>query len=163
MKTTIKLLDERYLELLYGIKNDVEVLKNIPGEYPLNHASFIKQHKEIIKTGPSTDLAAYTIFVDNEIAGITGHFKREGKVDVEVGYFIGKDWWAKGVATSALVLHLQELQNLGFSGKVVAGHAVENIASGRVLQKAGFIRDGESEFILPDGTTVMDPHWMILL
>jgi len=38
-----------------------------------------------------------------------------------------------------------------------------NIASGRVLKKAGFHFCGEIEFTLSDGMIVMDNQWLILL
>ncbi|MCP3674411.1 MAG: GNAT family N-acetyltransferase [Gammaproteobacteria bacterium] len=57
----------------------------------------------------------------------------------------------------------ENMRALGVSGKVIGCHAVDNIASGRVLEKSGFKRDGEKAFNLPNGEVVMDPQWMILL
>lgn len=55
----------------------------------------------------------------------------------EAGYCLGAEWWGKGYATEALQAVLDLALNvIGYRG-VVAKHAVENPASGRVMQKAG--------------------------
>jgi len=163
MNIALKTLSYEHLDELYLIKNNAAVLNDIPGEYPLERDLFDENNGKIINAGPTKPQAAFTIFVDDVIAGMTGHFCREGSVQVEVGYFIGERWWGKSIATKALLLNLQEMRNLGVSGKVVGAHASENIASGKVLKNAGFSPDGESAFTLPDGSIVMDPKWMILL
>lgn len=152
-----------HLDALYSVKNNKAVLSDIPGEYPLDRDVFNETNGKIVAAGPSEKQAAFTIFVDGVIAGMTGHFSREDSRDIEVGYFIGEHWWGKGVVTQALRLNLVNMRNLGVSGKIIGCHAAENIASGRVLEKSGFKRDGEKAFTMPNGEVVMDPQWMILL
>ena len=68
----------------------------------------------------------------NQVAGNIGSWTSEGKR--EVGYWIGRAFWRRGVATEALTafLRLEETRPL------YAGVAKHNLASIRVLQKCGF-------------------------
>lgn len=57
----------------------------------------------------------------------------------EVGYWLGKDYWGKGIATAAL----QEFLTIITERPLYAHAAKDNTASVRVLQKCGFIITGE--------------------
>ena len=72
------------------------------------------------------------IIVDGEVAGNIGSWTAEGKR--EVGYWIDRAFWGRGVATEALsaFLCLEQTRPL------YAGVAKHNVASIRVLQKCGF-------------------------
>ena len=73
-----------------------------------------------------------TVIVDGEVAGNIGSWTAEGKR--EVGYWIDRAFWGRGVATEALsaFLCLEQIRPL------YAGVAKHNVASIRVLQKCGF-------------------------
>lgn len=61
---------------------------------------------------------------------------------VELGYWIARDRWGQGYATEAGRSVLQIASILGHA-RVVAGHFLDNPASGRVLEKLGFEPTGE--------------------
>lgn len=64
-----------------------------------------------------------------------------------VGYWIGREFWGRGVATAALRQFL-----LCETTRPLCAHVVKhNVASIRVLQKAGFTLVGEKTFDLPTG------------
>ncbi len=63
----------------------------------------------------------------------------------EVGYWIGRPFWGKGVATEALNAVLEALPTLLGRRGLAAGHFSDNPASGRVLEKAGFLYTGVVE------------------
>ena len=73
-----------------------------------------------------------TVTVDGEVAGNIGSWTADGKR--EVGYWLDRVFWGRGVATEALsaFLCLEQTRPLY---AVVAKH---NVASIRVLQKCGF-------------------------
>jgi RimJ/RimL family protein N-acetyltransferase len=73
-----------------------------------------------------------TIVADGQVAGNIGSFGRDGKR--EVGYWIDRTLWGRGIASAALsaFLCLEQTRPL------YAGVAPHNIASIRVLQKCGF-------------------------
>lgn len=60
----------------------------------------------------------------------------------ELGYWIGREWQACGIATEAVLGVLEIAAMLGMA-RIEAGHYLDNPASGRVLAKAGFVPTGE--------------------
>jgi RimJ/RimL family protein N-acetyltransferase len=74
-----------------------------------------------------------TVVVDGQVAGSVTSFLREGVR--EVGYWLDRAYWGRGVATAALSAFLQ----LEKSRPLYAGVARHNGASLRVLQKCGFV------------------------
>jgi RimJ/RimL family protein N-acetyltransferase len=78
-----------------------------------------------------------TILYNGQIAGTVMSFNMEGKR--EVGYWIGREYWGKGIATQALGEFLGCVNTRPIYG-VVAKH---NIGSRRVLEKCGFTMVGE--------------------
>jgi RimJ/RimL family protein N-acetyltransferase len=90
-----------------------------------------------------------TVLVDGEVAGDIVSFERLGQR--EVGYWIGRDHWGKGVATGALSAFLHH----DGSRPLIARVATRNVASIRVLEKCGFtIMDAEDDVADPLGDGV---------
>jgi RimJ/RimL family protein N-acetyltransferase len=58
-----------------------------------------------------------------------------------VGYWIGREFWGRGVASEALRQFVAEIEERPLYAYV----AVTNVASARVLEKAGFIGANENE------------------
>jgi RimJ/RimL family protein N-acetyltransferase len=67
----------------------------------------------------------------------------------EVWYKLHSDYWGKGYGTEAL----NRILDFGFNDlnlhRIKAGCAVENIASIKVLEKVGMIREGRGRQLLP--------------
>jgi len=82
------------------------------------------------------------IYVDGMLVGGALHFPGEDGHQ-EIGYFIGEDHWGKGYATKAAQAVIKLAREQGFRGKLIAQHAKDNPASGRVLEKVGFTVVGE--------------------
>jgi len=59
------------------------------------------------------------------------------RFNAEIGYWVAPEFWNKGYCTEAL----KEVIRFGFEElklhKIVARHMIHNLASGRVMQKAG--------------------------
>jgi RimJ/RimL family protein N-acetyltransferase len=74
-----------------------------------------------------------TVVVDGQVAGNVVSFVLEGVR--QVGYWIDRAYWGRGVATAALsaFLKIEERRPL------YAGVARHNVGSLRVLQKCGFV------------------------
>lgn len=60
----------------------------------------------------------------------------------EVGYCLGKKWWGRGFMTEALGAVTDYLINTVGFHSVRACHAVKNPASGRVMEKCGYMYEG---------------------
>ena len=85
----------------------------------------------------------YAVIVDDEIVACVSWWP-EGDGDVEVGYWVGKDYWGKGLASRALAM-LLELPEIPKNKRLVAKVLEGNTASERVLLKNGFVFTGECE------------------
>ena len=85
---------------------------------------------------------AKTIVVDGAVAGNVVSFRHDGKT--EVGYWLGRDFWGRGIATRALT----EFLGLVDERPLYAGVAKHNVGSIRVLEKCGFERCGEEDEML---------------
>lgn len=73
-----------------------------------------------------------TILYRGEVAGYVARYKHLG--EPEVCYWIGKEFWGKGIATEALADFLAVLPE-----RPLFAHAArDNVASIRVLEKCGF-------------------------
>jgi RimJ/RimL family protein N-acetyltransferase len=73
-----------------------------------------------------------TVVVDGEVAGNMVSFMMDGVR--EVGYWIGREFWGRGIASSALKQFLQEVKF-----RPLYAHAVKtNRGSIRMLEKCGF-------------------------
>jgi RimJ/RimL family protein N-acetyltransferase len=72
------------------------------------------------------------IVVDGEVAGSIGSWGDPGKR--EVTYWVGRSYWGKGIATSALNAFLTVDRSRPLHARV----AHDNVASRRVLEKCGF-------------------------
>jgi RimJ/RimL family protein N-acetyltransferase len=85
-----------------------------------------------------------TILFDGQVAGNIVSWQQGD--EREIGYWLGKEYWGKGIATKALAEFLNQVT----ARPLYAHVAKHNLASIRVLEKCGFRRYGENdeEFIL---------------
>lgn len=81
-----------------------------------------------------------TILFNGDIAGNIVCFEQLG--EREVGYWLGKEYWGKGVASQALRQFLDVIKTRPLYAHV----AKHNIASKRVLEKCGFKIAAEDKF-----------------
>ena len=89
-----------------------------------------------------------TILLDGRVAGNIVSFEQSGKP--QVGYWIGKEYWGKGIATQALSAFLGHVT----ARPLYAYVAKHNIASIRVLEKCGFTISGYDTFANARGEEV---------
>ncbi len=79
------------------------------------------------------------IIEDDAVAGSIASFDREG--DREVTYWIGREFWGRGLATRALTAFLEVEPTRPLWARVVK----DNAGSRRVLEKCGFALHGEDK------------------
>jgi len=97
----------------------------------------------------SDDNVAWTAVVDGEVAGHVVCWPQDGAH--MVGYWFGREFWGRGIATKALAAFLAE----DATRPLTAFVATHNVGSKRVLEKCGFeevgrafAEDGVEEFTL---------------
>ena len=88
-----------------------------------------------------------TFVVDHKDAGPIGclGFHRDSQGRLELGYWLGRPHWGKGLATEAARASLRWAANDWGRRIVYSGHFADNDASGSVLVKSGFIYTGVVE------------------
>lgn len=91
--------------------------------------AFLAHWAQILNHDTNTNM---TVLFEGQVAGHIGSFKRLG--EAEITYWIGKQYWGKGIATEALSQFLHHLK----ARPLYARAATDNIASIRVLEKCGF-------------------------
>ena len=99
--------------------------------FPAREREAHAEHWEKILHDPTC--VARTILADGAIAGNLGSWNQDGHR--EVGYWIAKEHWGRGIATEALAQFLRVERTRPLQAWV----AVHNAASARVLEKCGFV------------------------
>jgi RimJ/RimL family protein N-acetyltransferase len=87
-----------------------------------------------------------TILFRGQVAGSVVCWEQSGSRNV--GYWLGRDYWGRGIATAALRQFLADVT----SRPLYAHVARHNTASIRVLEKCGFDVWREAIYTDPDGT-----------
>jgi RimJ/RimL family protein N-acetyltransferase len=145
MTNNIRIRDvtESDLPILFEQQLDPEA--TAMAAFPSRDRDAFMAHWAKIMAGESNILK--TIVFNGQVAGNIVGWESSG--EWEVGYWIGKEYWGKGIATKALFLFLDLLRTRPLYAHV----AKHNIASRRVLEKCGFkvIREDPEEFILKLG------------
>ncbi|KEO90446.1 hypothetical protein EH31_10180 [Erythrobacter longus] len=109
-------------------------LARVPHPYGEEDARFFLEH-----VVPSEWTWAITLKGSDQLIGAVGLTPEETADTAELGYWLAKPYWGRGIATAAaravVSFGLDQLR-LPF---IKSGYFVENPTSGRVLQKLGFV------------------------
>lgn len=132
------------LEDVYEYASDDEVTKYLIWDTHKDKLE-TKQYLESVLQRYKKEQSPYAIVLkeNNKVIGcIDGKdYDKENK-SIEIGYVLNRNYWNKGIMTEAL----QELVKYHFSSldleRIEMRHYKENIASGRVMQKNGFQKEG---------------------
>lgn len=121
------------------------------GFRPRSQEAFMSHWQGVLE---DAGVAKYTIVWERQVAGNLVFFDMGGRR--AVGYWLGRDYWGRGLATRALELALSsESQRPLFAS--VAAH---NTASVRVLEKCGFVLVGTA--IPPPGARPLDGDELLM-
>jgi RimJ/RimL family protein N-acetyltransferase len=104
---------------------------------PTNREAFMAHWHRILA---DKTVIIRTIIFDGQVAGSVSSYEDEGKP--EVTYWLGKEYWGKGIATWALKEFLAHKNQIR---PIYARVAKDNLGSRRVLEKCGFRIIGESK------------------
>ena len=90
------------------------------------------------------DTFAFAITVDTKVVGSIGIF-RQGNIHrqtAELGYYIAEEYWGKGIMTEAVKQICEYVFGKSDIIRIYAEPFSYNVASCRVLEKAGFQYEG---------------------
>jgi RimJ/RimL family protein N-acetyltransferase len=128
-KITLRPVTEADLPILFQQQLDPEAVAM--SAYPSkDRGEFMRHWEGILK---NKNVTARTIIYKEKVAG---HILcwREGKYEQRVGYWVGKEFWRRGIASAAVA----EFLSLVKIRPLFAEVANHNTASKRVLEKNGF-------------------------
>jgi RimJ/RimL family protein N-acetyltransferase len=110
-----------------------------PHPYTTWHArSFIRRARSSV---PET---AFAIAVDGAAIGGIGFVLQQDveRVSAEIGYWLGEAYWGRGITTEALAAVTRHAIEQHGLTRIFALPFARNVASCRVLEKAGFALEG---------------------
>ncbi|HET7143456.1 MAG TPA: GNAT family N-acetyltransferase [Anaerolineales bacterium] len=139
-------------------KNNIELREVLESDLPIFYEQQLDPDATQMAAFPSRDRDAFmahwinkvmanqdaivkTILFDDQVAGNIVSWDQSG--EREVGYWIGKEYWGRGIGTKALADFLGYVKTRPLWAHV----AKHNIGSQRVLQKCGFVISSEEKFV----------------
>jgi len=117
-------------DLLIFFEHQKDPVANQMAGFPARDLDAFMAHWTRIRADESN--IRRTILCNGLVAGNIVSFMMEDKR--EVGYWIGREFWGKGIATKALELFLEEISTRPLYGVAIKS----NIGSQHVLSKCGF-------------------------
>jgi ribosomal-protein-alanine N-acetyltransferase len=118
---------------------EIATMTPIPHPYPPDGAvRFIERH--VLPGRADGTFFGFVMVDEGEVVGHIGlkQVDRE-RGEAEVGYWVGKSYWGRGYASAAVrLIATIAFEDLGLR-RLYAHVLAQNPASGRVLEKAGFV------------------------
>jgi RimJ/RimL family protein N-acetyltransferase len=140
-ETSLRQIQATDLPIIFEQQLDPEATRM--AAFPARDQDAFKAHWEKVMADEKNIVR--TISFRGEVAGYIGSWEQAG--ERKVGFWLGKSYWGKGIATAAL----SQLLELVKVRPLYAHAAKHNAASIRVLQKCGFTIGGEDRFPCGDG------------
>ncbi|MBQ9535599.1 MAG: GNAT family N-acetyltransferase [Clostridia bacterium] len=125
--------------------NNRKILDNIRDGLPYPYSEDdAKAYINTLLAAETNDAFAFAVVADKRVVGGVSAFRRKNvyRLSAELGYYIAEEYWNKGVCTEAvrqLAAHILESSDII---RIFAEAYEDNIASCRVLEKAGFSFEG---------------------
>ena len=129
------------------ILNDEETAKYLIGPpYPVS----IEQVKDYLLRRPSINghCLAWAIRHGDRLIGEVGLACKEPPQTYELGYYLSRHYWNTGITSLSVTTFLNMIipkLNHGADITITAGYIRENLASGKILSKCGFMQVGNVE------------------
>ena len=137
LKRPDKTINKRVFASLVGDWDIAKWLSDVPFPYTEKHA------EKFIKRSSPDDLR-FSVFYDEILVGGVGvSFEENNQLDL--GYWIAKDYWGNGFATEASKGLIDYVKNETEFKAITACYVKGNKTSAKVLKKLGFIEIGECE------------------
>ena len=142
MNVSLRPLEDSDLDVIYEQVTDPESIRMaaFTPEDQTDRVAFLNRTSRLRS---DTSVSHRVIDVDGVVAGTIGSFRIDGQL--EVTYWVDRTQWGKGIASAALQIVLSETA----ARPVYARAASDNVASLRVLEKAGFRRVGVNRDFAP--------------
>lgn len=125
--------------------NDPDILNNLRDGLPYPYTP--KDAEDYIRAmlaAPKDKVFAFAIALDGKVIGSISVCRGENIhfCSAEMGYYIGKRYWGNGYATEAVRQTVKYVFENSDILRIFAEPFARNVASCRVLEKAGFVSEG---------------------
>ncbi|MDB5192612.1 MAG: family N-acetyltransferase [Segetibacter sp.] len=144
---------------LSSIANNKKIWLNVRDRFP--HPYTVQNALEWINyTRKQTPLQNLAVMYKGALAGSVGVIPKEDVYckSIEIGYFIGEPFWGKGIATRAVELLLEYVNEKYDVIRITAEVFEHNTPSMKVLQKNGFVLEGIRKRAVIKNNVIMDDH-----
>lgn len=158
MKTTLRNWKVEDAVELAQIANNKKIWDNLRDSFPHPYSlADAKTFINIVKDTP-TNLA---IIYDRKVAGGISYTPQHDveRVSAEVGYYLGEEFWGKGILVQALKLLAEKVFAETEILRLFAIPFEHNLASMKVLEKAGYRKVGIMERGAIKNGKVVDLHY----
>lgn len=120
--------------------NNYNIWRNLKDIFP--HPYTIKDAHGWVKIAQNSP-ETFAIVVDNEAVGGIGILLKDDiyQKNAEIGYWLGEAHWSKGIISSAITEIIEYTFKNYDVHRIYAGVFEYNLASMRVLEKAGFHKE----------------------
>jgi len=163
-RVSVRAFGEADLPQLVHHGNDIAVWRTLRDRFPYPYSEAdARAWLDFVATAqPVTNFA---IAYDDACVGGIGYLRRTDveRHSAEVGYWLGKEFWGRGIATTALSLFVAHVFETSDLIRLDATVFDTNPASARVLEKCGFRREGILRRAVVKDGRVLDSYLYSLL
>lgn len=147
------------IERLAEIANDADVARYMADRFPHPYTFEDAQWWVCLQRGLMA-VNNFAIEVDGQLAGGIGMDPLEGerRIAALFGYWLGRAYWGRGIATAACVAFTDYAMNKRGFVRLEAAVYGPNVASMRVLEKCGYSREGIMRKAIIKNGEVLDSH-----
>jgi RimJ/RimL family protein N-acetyltransferase len=138
MEQKVTIRDVRVSDIDVFCEHRADPEANAMGGFPPRDREAVVARWHEILADPN--ITSWTVVVNGAVAGNMVSWLHE-KGHREIGYWIGREFWGNGVATEAVRQLLQSEQRRPVEGWT----SQQNVASGRVLEKNGFVYERDED------------------
>lgn len=126
------------LELLFQFQLDKEAnyLAAFTSKDPTDKNAYVEKFTKLLN---DPTINNQTILIDDTIIGSIAKFEIQG--DAEITYWIDRNYWGNGIATTALKNFLAIENTRPIFGRT----AFDNVGSQKVLENCGFVKVGSDK------------------
>ncbi len=147
------------------IANNKNIWNNVLDSFPSPY-TIMDALQWINRESTAQPITKFAIDYNGTVVGGIGVILNEDvyKNTVELGYFVGENYWGKGIATQAIQQIVMLISQNPVVTRIMARVYAHNKASMKALQKAGFFLEGIQQKAAIKNNVVIDVYvWVKLV
>ena len=125
--------------------NNKKVLDNLRDGLPYPYTcADAEEYIKAMMEAPADSTFAWAITLDDRAIGSIGIFRKDNihRCTAEMGYYIAESYWGRGIGSEAVKLACAYVFANTDIVRIFAEPFATNLASCRILEKAGFVLEG---------------------